>query len=284
MNPLTKAAAIAAAWLLSTGASAALPESGLWGVGEEMNGQPGRGVQIDRQGGETVIASYYGYREDGSATFYQAVGRIQDGKTLSADLVEYKNGPVLGGTVRNGEIARTIGPVIMEFETPSSGFITLPGESKKRFSPLVYEDLRGRLNNTFRAVRGNQLMGSNDPTLQNIQMQTQGDRLKVTILNEKYGCTFEGPLVANGGSFSAQTEGGCTSAGIVTMSRKFEDIRVSEDGALSMTIAPVTDSFRMVFDGTILGMCVLPIPYLRDTRSPATPCPPSQLHMTEAAQ
>ena len=143
---LSMAAALAA---LSFSSLAAMPQPGLWQFNAEVNGQPGRGVQIERAGGRTVILSYFGYRDDGSATFLQAVGPLKDGKTFSAPLLEYKNGKVIGGPLQSGTEAANHGTVTVEFDTATSGAITLPGENKTEFSRFTYEDLTRRLNNTF---------------------------------------------------------------------------------------------------------------------------------------
>lgn len=65
---------------LAAPAMAALPDSGMWTIDGELNGKPGRGIQIDRQSGLNVIVTYYGYRTDGSALFLQAAGQLKDEK------------------------------------------------------------------------------------------------------------------------------------------------------------------------------------------------------------
>ncbi|QNN58251.1 hypothetical protein H9K76_05210 [Diaphorobacter ruginosibacter] len=131
----------AAALTVSASAIAALPDPGLWAIDGEMNGKPGRGIQIDRQGGETVIASYFGYRADGTAVFYQAVGKITDGKTFNANLIEYKGGTVIGGSVEDATEAKTIGPIQAVFNTDSSGSVTLPGTKPQAFIRLAHSSL-----------------------------------------------------------------------------------------------------------------------------------------------
>ena len=104
-------------------AVAALPQPGMWSIDAELNGKPGRGIQIDRQDGNVVIATYFGYRPDGSATFYQAVGNIEDGKTFSAPLIEYKNGNPLGthSSTQSGEISQNMGDIQMVFDSEATG-------------------------------------------------------------------------------------------------------------------------------------------------------------------
>ncbi|RYF43895.1 MAG: hypothetical protein EOO27_43965, partial [Comamonadaceae bacterium] len=141
-----------AALAASCAASAALPQPGFWSFDAELNGKPGRGIQIDRQGGETIIVTYYGYRSDGSATFYQASGKVQNETTFTGNLIEYKNGPALGGPITSGEEARTVGPISLEFSTASQGSVTLPGEIKQSMSRYAFQDIRGRLFNNFRVT------------------------------------------------------------------------------------------------------------------------------------
>ena len=275
MQKLGLAAISVATLCISLSAAAALPQTGMWGIDSEVNGLPGRGIQIDRQDGLTVIASYYGYRSDGSATFYQAVGKITDGKTLIAELVEYKNGPSLGGKPTSGEVARTIGPMVMEFDTASSGSVTLPGEPSKRISPLVYEDHRERLNNSFRVARTEYLLGVEPANLHNLRMQIQGNDIRIETGWATVSCSFIGPLVATGQTFSVSAEGGCVSAGITTKRKIFEDIRVNEAGKLLMKVRDVkldTSSDKDPLKGDFFGVCVLPLRSIRDIQTVATPC------------
>ncbi|CAM4010036.1 hypothetical protein [Paracidovorax anthurii] len=89
------------------------PEPGMWAFDGEMNGKPGRSLQIDMQNGRAMIVSYLGYRSDGSAVFLQASGlRAVDSSSFQGTLEEFRNGPAIGsgGTGSNGERAASTGP------------------------------------------------------------------------------------------------------------------------------------------------------------------------------
>ncbi|XAH25502.1 hypothetical protein AAFF27_10005 [Xylophilus sp. GW821-FHT01B05] len=143
--------AAAVALLFNSFANAALPvqpSPGVWGFDAELNGKPGRGFQLDKQGGDLLVLSYFGYRADGSAVFLQASG-VQVGNGFEGDLVEYQGGTALGGSQRDAELAGSAGKVAILFDSPTVGSITLPGEQPQRISRLQYENLAGRFNNSF---------------------------------------------------------------------------------------------------------------------------------------
>lgn len=141
------AAALSA--FISTPALAILPDSGMWSIGEELNGKPGRGIQVDRQGGSTLILTYFGYRADGSSLFLQAAGTLKDGRQFDGVLAEYRNGRALGGQARDGELAQEAGPIRIVFDSSTTATITLPGEAPQRLQRFQFEDLRNRLNGKF---------------------------------------------------------------------------------------------------------------------------------------
>ncbi|MDA8454819.1 hypothetical protein M4R22_08595 [Acidovorax sp. GBBC 3334] len=127
------------------------PEPGIWGFEGEVNGRPGRSLQIDTQQGQAMVVTYVGYRPDGSALFLQAGGFRPAGDTaFSANLHEYRNGPVLGGSAGNGEPAADLGPVRITFDSATTGTVTLPGDVPRRIARFQYEDLTARFNQTYR--------------------------------------------------------------------------------------------------------------------------------------
>ncbi|GAB2483895.1 hypothetical protein GCM10027082_38500 [Comamonas humi] len=271
-----------AALFFSLGSLAALPQTGMWGINSELNGKPGRGIQIDRQGGETIIASYYGYRVDGSAVFYQAVGQIKDGSIVTADLVEYKNGTALAGNIRTGEVAEIIGQVRFEFDTPSSGYVTLPGETRKSFSPIIYEDKRAQLNHSFRVASTQMLSQANAGFgMQNYQINVQGDAVKIRLGTPSFTCTFNGDLVRTGATFSIVADGGCVaSGGISTAKKRYTDIQVDESGRLSMKVRSMHvdggDSLADAIDGDFFGVCVNSIENIKDNTTSVEACIPEK--------
>lgn len=132
---------------LSCGAAVIDPEPGMWGFELELDGKPGRGLQIDDQGGDLIIVTYFGYRSDGSSLFLQASGRKTGRGAFSGPLVEYRNGRTLGfgGYQRSAEAAGTAGAISIVFDSPTTGSVSLPGETDKRIRRLDFSDAGERL-------------------------------------------------------------------------------------------------------------------------------------------
>ena len=266
MRKVIRGIAAAALATLSLTIHAALPQAGLWFIDGEQNGKPGRGIQVERLGGQSVLVSYLGYRADGSSMFLQAAGKIQDdNKSFTANLTEYKNGTTIAGSPRSGEVARVLGPVSIEFTTASSGSITLPGEKKKSFSRNTAEDLRARLNNSFR-VTTVATSGYSQFSLPEIfEFFVDGDQLTVATQSGERYCAFEGNLVPTGNSFSSEgkmtCKGGTVSASTDRSSYRFEDIKVDERGFLSMKYLTYSNpkagtTVDINKGGTMFGVCI----------------------------
>ena len=249
------------ATFMSFGALAALPQPGIWAFGAEVSGKPGRGLQIDRQGGETVVLTYYGYRDDGSATFYQAAGKMTDGKNFVADLVEYQNGRTLGGRGKEADAGRVLGKVRMNFPTSSSATITLPGEKAQSVYRYVFDDTRDRLNNRFQAVMFESSYGITDTLKGLMNVKVFGDDFSAVLQYEgsKEYCVFSGKLVAAGSKFRV-TNGNrvCSGDGNAAPTPYgFSDLSVNEAGVISA---------RGSYGDVLSGVCV------RQTKDPvATP-------------
>ncbi len=60
MTKFARAALAAMALAVGAPAFAILPQQGMWSIGSEVNGKPGRGIQLDRQGGDYLILTYFG--------------------------------------------------------------------------------------------------------------------------------------------------------------------------------------------------------------------------------
>ena len=237
----------AALLALSMAASAALPQPGLWSFDGEANGKPGRGIQIDRQNDNRIIVSYFGYRADGSSMFLQAGGHIgEDGKTFSAELNEYKNGRAVGGAARDGELAKLLGTVQMEFDTSSSGSVTLPGEEKRAISRISFSDHRNRLNNQFylSLVKLDQV-GSQ--TIQRpVKLKSVGNSLEFQIPSftyDNYRCSFGGDLTASGDGFRSEGYYNCDDELVAVVppsptprNYRLEDLKVDSQGFLTGTL------------------------------------------------
>ena len=227
---------------LSMAASAALPQSGLWSFDGEANGKPGRGIQIDRQSDNRIIVSYFGYRADGSSMFLQAGGHIgEDGKTFSAELNEYKNGRAVGGAARDGELAKLLGTVQMEFDTSSSGSVTLPGEEKRAISRISFSDHRNRLNNTFILSMVEFIGGESRTTQPVIAFDVKDEQLKFTLPHFRgaESCEFSGDLKVSGGGLMSNGDYLCEEdlnsviSGILNKHYRLDALTVDSQGFLS---------------------------------------------------
>jgi hypothetical protein len=124
------------ALVVSLSASAFMPAGGLWVVNSEAHGKPGRGFTIEVEN-EFIVFTYYGYRHDGTAVFYQAAGPVAN-NTFSAVLQEYADGTFLGGSTVDAHATGGPGTVSMTFYSGLNGTITLPGEGPKAISKFEF--------------------------------------------------------------------------------------------------------------------------------------------------
>ncbi|WP_143226651.1 hypothetical protein [Acidovorax sp. 1608163] len=138
--------AASAALLAPITAQALQPDSGMWAVNGEVTGKPGRGLQIDAQGGRNLIVTYFGYREDGSSMFLQASGPRQDDGTFTAELVEFQGGKALGAPARDGQVRKVVGNIAIAFDSATTASVTFPGEAPARMTRFQYEDHTARFN------------------------------------------------------------------------------------------------------------------------------------------
>lgn len=238
MFRLTRAAAAALAFAAAVPASAILPQQGMWSIGSEANGKPGRGIQLDRQGGDYLVLTYIGYRPDGSSMFLQASGKLADGMFFSGDLIEYKNGRFMGGAARDGEVAQNAGLVSVKFDTTSSGTVALPGEAPQKFSRYQYEDHIARLNHGFeyRSYRGN----SRHYVQTAATIRAEPDRFTMSELTPTTSgtteCRYTGDLRPSGESFTSSGTVACSApASTAATPFRYElvDLKVDERGMFS---------------------------------------------------
>ncbi|CAN7602249.1 hypothetical protein LJR129_004513 [Acidovorax sp. LjRoot129] len=217
---------------LSLPSIAVLPESGMWAIGAELNGKPGRGIQVDSQGGKTLILTYFGYRPDGTATFMQASGQLQGGKSFTGDLVEFKNGRALAGPVRDGETAGVVGPISVTFESATDGVVSLPGEQPQKLVRFRFEDFHQRLDRSFSVVTFGSLATI---TPGYMAMKATADALTIehvfTNQTNKV-CTFSGDLVQVGTGFNSAGKRECNFEFSAPRYR-IENLQVDEFGMLS---------------------------------------------------
>lgn len=246
------AAALAA--FISTPALAILPESGMWSIGAELNGKPGRGIQIDRQGGSTLILTYFGYRADGSSLFLQAAGTLKDGKQFDGMLTEYRNGRALGGQARDGELAQEAGPVRIVFDSSTTATITLPGEAPQRLQRFQFEDLKRRLNFTFVHTVAYEFSNITPGT---ITIKADGNTLTMSQKTGGSGsCEYVGDLKYAGDGFHSKGTAECDwGTNISHFIYEARHLKVDEFGTLSARIymgpadKPGTYSHRQFISG-----------------------------------
>ena len=251
MKKFPRACLTAAMFTLAAPAFALFPEQGMWTIGSELDGKPGRGVQIDRQGGRTVIITYFGYRADGSSMFLQASGALKDGKTFTGELSEFKNGRALAGPQRSGEVAQVAGPVSIEFDTSTTGSITLPGESPQRFSRFQYEDHSVRINGGFvGSVEVPALSVYLQPVY--LELSTSGNELYITERTfrsngDPITCTLAGNLRSAGDGFASDGAASCDKPGAWAgdrMSYRITDLKVDEYGVLNARLYYSSGQYR----------------------------------------
>lgn len=111
-------------------------KAGLWAVESEINGQPGRGLQIETQNGVMVV-TVYGYDAAGKGTFYLASGSLAN-DAFSAPLKTYRGGRSFGGVMRSATEAGTAGTLSLKFTSDTGGEVTFPGESPKRIRKFTW--------------------------------------------------------------------------------------------------------------------------------------------------
>lgn len=117
-------------------AASLVPETGLWAIDSERNGQPGRGFTLEAQNG-TLVLTIFGYDSSGSDAFYQAAGPI-NGTSFTGTLNYYRNGMSFGGLFKSANLAGSAGTVTINFTSSTLGTISLPGETAKSFSKFSW--------------------------------------------------------------------------------------------------------------------------------------------------
>lgn len=271
MLRFSRAVLTAAALFAAAPAFAILPQQGMWSLGAEANGKPGRGIQIDRQGGETLIITYFGYRPDGSATFLQASGKLIDGREFAGDLIEYKNGRAMGGASRDGEVSHVAGSVSISFDSATSGTITLPGEAPQGFSRYQFEDHLARLNHRHeyrRFLWNSRHFSESTSTIRASAAQFSMDE---TSVGDK--CQYTGDLRATGDSFASKGAVVCTRASPdLGGPNRYElfDLKIDERGMLSgqlhlyKTVNGIRPEGESVFIFHLQGTCASDGPEFAD--------------------
>lgn len=228
------------------------PDSGMWLVSAELNGKPGRGFQIDTQG-DTLILSFYGYRADGTATFYLASGKFtKDG--FVAPLMEYRDGTAFGQPLKDGREIGSAGEVRVQFSESARGTITLPGEEPKAISRFVFADVSNKFQGrTFSgsAVNAADETDRRDVTINFWSVQNGNFGLTLSAISQGGRCTLTGTYEQRGNSLDAsgtyvcnQTEDGTFSA---------TDVAVDAFGNLRGRIVSTTNATREIYTDYLIG-------------------------------
>lgn len=246
------------------------PTSGLWVFDEENNGKPGRGFQIDRQENDIVVVSYYGYRNDGTAVFYQATGSMSNGK-LQANLLEYKNGRQISGEGSSAEVAQNLGEMQIEFSTENIGVVKLPGQSSKTISLYGFSKNNARLANSFKVtlmdlslLADGGIVSMPIPRSGIMKFFSTKDKLSFTLVGDEGTCFYEGNLTYVGGKFESLGYGDCTRDGDrntypgPVLNQVLKDFSIDEYGVLSGNWFPASwhDNRNPLNSLKIIGVCV----------------------------
>ena len=217
--------------------SYAVVQPGMWSFDDELDGRPGRSLQIDTQdGSRTMFISYLGYRPDGSSMFLQGVTPDRAAATrYSVILKEYRNGPAIGGPAASGEEASTVGEAQLDFDSPTTGTIKLPFESTpRRISRYRYEDHTERFNRAFAAYVypfGNY---EGLRTLLDIAARSDVFQMKATPTTGNY-CEYKGTYRLAGNGLASEGTRTCFSDGGTTTTDtpyRITDLTVDRNGLL----------------------------------------------------
>lgn len=97
-----------------------VPQSGIWVIPEELNGEPGRGFAIDVDG-DTLVLQVFGYEPSGDATFHIGSSPFVPGHISQIELRQ-----PLASTQQNP------GKASLSFDSMTTGTIALPGEPARK--------------------------------------------------------------------------------------------------------------------------------------------------------
>ncbi|GKS95403.1 hypothetical protein [Acidovorax sp. SUPP2825] len=252
-------------------AQTAEPEPGMWSFDGELNGRPGRSLHIDTQYGRSMAVSYLGYRADGSSFFLQAGGARPEGSSsFNGTLREFRNGPVIGAGVGQGEEAATAGPVQVVFDTPTSGTVTLPGDTPRRISRYRYEDPTERLTRFPIGVRSYAAVAAaqNDPLELSLKLQGGQFAMETTNPQSRLGfprCSYAGTSQPAGAGVSSDGTFTCTTEaeGTTTGTYRAEHFVMQADGLFTGTLWRNGERSEL-FGGCLGGAVLIGWPSLCD--------------------
>ena len=114
-------------------------QNGNWVVTSELNGEPGRGMNIDVQDG-TLVMQVYNYDIAGQPTFHMSYGAIV-ANHFSGALRQYKDGRYYGSGPRSAEEYGSAGDVQVNFTSATTGTIQFPGEPAVAISRYNFDNI-----------------------------------------------------------------------------------------------------------------------------------------------
>lgn len=116
------------------------PQTGTWGIVEEVDGRPGRGMAIEVQG-NTFAMQVFAYEKNGDASFYVATGPLID-NTVTAPLMRYRGGRSFGSEARDGVEDGSPGNVTISFHNALQGTVQFPGEKAVAMERFLLQSSR----------------------------------------------------------------------------------------------------------------------------------------------
>ncbi len=121
--------------LVSQSASAftTMPQDGIWGIDSERSLAVGRAFVLETAGPVTAV-TFYNYNAAGGPTFYVGGGPLSVTNTVAVNFLEPRGGTCLGCVGTSGSLLSSPGAALFEFTSSTTGFVTLPRETRKAIS------------------------------------------------------------------------------------------------------------------------------------------------------
>lgn len=126
-------ALLSAVFLSGANAFTTMPQDGLWSLDSESSLAVGRAFNLETAGNLTVI-TFYNYNATGAPTFYVGAGALSTANAVTVGFSEPRGGTCLGCTQTSGSLLSSPGSAVFEFTSSTTGFVTLPRESRKAIS------------------------------------------------------------------------------------------------------------------------------------------------------
>ena len=167
------------------------PMDGLWGIVDEQQLAVGRALNLEL-GGTVLVLTMYAYNRQGAPTFYVGAGSLTTTNTASIPLSEPQGGTCFGCPVTSGRLLSSPGNVTFEFTSSTTGFVTLPGESRKAIAKGLVtrspapEGLKGAW--VFTYIAGTTVFVSDVVSLTSTNAPTTRGNGLVTDNTGRYGC------------------------------------------------------------------------------------------------